>query len=61
MVRFRNDARLDPSQVEDVRGRGSMMGIPGGGLVLGGGGLGVVGVIVYLLIAVVLNSSGGLE
>jgi predicted metalloprotease len=60
MVRFRNDAKLDPSQVEDVRGRGSMIGIPGGGLVLGGGGLGVVGIIVYLLIAVVLNSSGGL-
>ena len=26
-----------------------MMGIPGGGLIVGGGGLGVVGVIVYLL------------
>jgi uncharacterized protein len=60
MVRFRNDAKLDPSQVEDVRGRGPMLGIPGGGLVVGGGGLGVVGIIVYLLIAVVLNSGGGL-
>jgi predicted metalloprotease len=56
MVRFRNSARLDPSQVEDVRGRGPMLGLPGGGLTVGGGGLGLVGVVVYLLIVAL---SGG--
>jgi uncharacterized protein len=52
-MRFRPNARLDPSQVEDVRGRG---GLPG--LAVGGGGLGVVGVIVYLLFALLSNGSG---
>lgn len=50
-MRFRNNARLDTSQVQDRRGmRGG-----GGALALGGGG-GVVGVIVLLL---VLFSGGG--
>ncbi len=52
-MRFRPNARLDPSQVEDVRGRGGMPG-----LAVGGGGLGVVGVIVYLLFALLSNGSG---
>jgi predicted metalloprotease len=60
-MRFRPNARLDPSQVEDVRGRGGMPG-----LAVGGGGLGVVGVIVYLLFALLSNGSsagplGGLD
>jgi uncharacterized protein len=42
---FRRGARLDPSQVEDMRGR-----IGGRGLAVGGGGLGVLLVIVYSLI-----------
>jgi predicted metalloprotease len=52
-MRFRPNARLDPSQVEDVRGRGGMPG-----LAVGGGGLGVVGVIVYILFALLSNGSG---
>jgi uncharacterized protein len=53
-MRFRPKARLDPSQVEDVRGRG---GLPG--IAVGGGGLGVVGVIVYILFSLLSNGSGG--
>src|SRR3954471_13514885 len=56
-MRFRNNVGLDPSQVQDVRGRGRMGGLPGGGLTVGGGGLGLVGIVVYLLLNVL--SSGG--
>jgi len=52
MVRFRNDRRLDSSQIEDVRGRS----LPGRGVALGGG-TGIVGVIVALV--VVLSGGGG--
>jgi predicted metalloprotease len=54
-VRFRSGARLDPGQVTDLRGRrfGGR-----GGLALGGGGLGIVGVVVFLLVS--LLSGGGL-
>jgi uncharacterized protein len=54
-MRFRRRARLDPGQVTDVRGR--RMGR--GGLALGGGGLGVAGVVIYLLVAL-LSGGGGL-
>ena len=47
-MRFRKDARLDTSQVEDFRGRGRMGGLPGGGIAVGGGG---VGLIVLLAVA----------
>jgi uncharacterized protein len=52
-VRFRRNAPLDPGQVTDVRGRG----LGPGGIAVGGGGLGIVGLVVYLLIA--LLSGGG--
>jgi predicted metalloprotease len=59
-VRFRKDARLDQSQVEDYRGR--RMG-GGGGLALGGGGI----VTLIVVLAIVLlggspfgDSTGGL-
>jgi len=55
-MRFRPGARLDPSQVEDRRG--SMLGLPGGGLTVGGGGLGLVALVVYLLVTALSN--GGL-
>ena len=53
-MRFRRGARLDPGQVTDVRGRRL-----GGGLAVGGGGLGVGVLIVYLLITL-LSPNGGL-
>ena len=58
-MRFRNNVGLDPSQVQDVRGRGRMGGLPGGGLTVGGGGLGLVGIVIYVLLNVL--SSGGLS
>jgi predicted metalloprotease len=51
VARFRKGARLDPGQVRDVRGRGV-----GGPVAIGGGGLGIAGIVIYLLIAAL---SGG--
>jgi len=45
-VRFRRGATLDPSQVQDVRGRRV-----GGPVAIGGGGLGLAALVVYLLIS----------
>lgn len=45
---FNPNAPLDPSQVEDVRGRGGIGG--GRGLAVGGGGLGLVIALVYVLL-----------
>jgi predicted metalloprotease len=58
-MRFRKNVRLDPGQIEDRRGQGSMS-LPGGGLALGGGGLGVLGLVIYLLVAA-LSGGGGLS
>ncbi|MDX6477032.1 MAG: uncharacterized protein QOH95_2543 [Gaiellaceae bacterium] len=52
-MRFRPGARLDPSQVQDRRGMG------GGPIALGGGGLGLAGIVIYLLIAVLGGGSNG--
>jgi uncharacterized protein len=55
-VSFNDNARLDPSEVQDSRG--SRMG--GGGLILGGGGIGIVILVVSLLLGAdptaILNS-----
>jgi predicted metalloprotease len=50
---FNPDARLDPSQVEDVRGRSY-----GGGrtMAVGGGGIGLVIAIIYVLLGGNLNA-----
>jgi uncharacterized protein len=56
-MRYRRNVPLDPSQVEDRRGRGPV-GLPGGGIAVGGGGLGLVGLLIYLLLNVV--GGGGL-
>jgi predicted metalloprotease len=52
-MRFRRGAKLDPGQVTDVRGRG------GRGLAVGGGGIGLGVLVVYLLFSL-LTGGGGL-
>jgi predicted metalloprotease len=54
-MRFRRNARLDTGQVTDVRGRRV-----GGGLAVGGGGVGLGVLVVYLLITLLASSNGGL-
>ncbi|CCH27513.1 neutral zinc metallopeptidase [Actinosynnema sp. NPDC047251] len=51
-MQFNEDAELDTSQVSDLRGGG---GGVGGRVALGGGGLGIVGLIIYF----VLSQLGG--
>jgi uncharacterized protein len=53
-VRFRRGARLDPGQVTDLRGRR----VGRGGLALGGGGLGLAGLLVFLLFALLSGGEG---
>jgi len=55
-MRFRRGARLDTGQVTDARGSG--MGA--GGMAVGGGGIGAVALVVYLLYTLFAGTSGGL-
>ena len=52
------NANLDPSQIDDQRGQRSLGGIPGGGLTIGGGGLGILITIVVILVNVLGGGSG---
>lgn len=60
---FDPNARLDPSQVGDRRGRGGMLGGGGGPVIAGGGGIGIIILIVTLLLGgdptAMLDPSGG--
>ena len=51
-MRFNEDADLDTSQVSDQRGMG-------GRLAVGGGGLGIVGLIIYFVISQIGGGGGG--
>jgi predicted metalloprotease len=53
-VQFDEGDSLDTGNVQDRRGFGG-----GTGLAIGGGGIGIVGVIVYLLVQVLAGGSGG--
>ncbi|NMI01292.1 neutral zinc metallopeptidase [Pseudonocardia acidicola] len=58
-MRFDENANLDTSQVEDMRGSGGGGGSPlGGRVALGGGGLGILGLILYFLVSQ-LGGAGG--
>ena len=57
-MEFDENARLDASQVEDVRGGGRLRSVPGGAYSLGGG-LGVIGLIIAALLGVNPLSGGG--
>ena len=59
-MRFRKGARLDTDQVTDLRGRSGPGGFGTPGLAVGGGGLGLVALVVYLLIAVLSGGDTGL-
>jgi len=56
-MRFRKNAGLDTSQIEDRRGSGSSIGMPGGPVAVGGGGVGLLIVVAFILIQAL--SGGG--
>ncbi|TML13619.1 MAG: hypothetical protein E6G39_09775 [Actinobacteria bacterium] len=56
-MEFDEGASLDTSQIDDRRGGGS--GFPGGLAAIGGGGLGVGGLVIFLLLRL-LGGGGGL-
>jgi hypothetical protein len=56
-VRYNRSARLDTSEVQDARGGGGLLG--GRSAAVGGGGLGIVGVVIYLLVSFVGGGGAG--
>jgi predicted metalloprotease len=57
-VRFNENANLDTSSIDDMRGSGGGGGV-GGRVAAGGGGLGIVGLIIYFLLSQLGGGGGG--
>ncbi len=58
-MEFDDDVKLDPSQVDDRRGRrGGLGGIPGRGMAAGGGGIGLIIAVLALLFGGNLGGDG---
>lgn len=65
-MKYNDDARLDTSEVQDARGAGGGLlggllgsGFGGRGAAVGGGGIGVVGLVIYLLVSFLSGGGGG--
>src|SRR6476469_1377624 len=60
-MRYSEDADLDTSAVEDMRGGGGggLGGFGGRGIAVGGGGLGLVGLVIVVLIQVLGGGGSG--
>jgi uncharacterized protein len=57
-MRFDENAQLDTSQIDDLRGSGGGGGGLGGRVAIGGGGLGVVGLILFFLLSQLGGGTG---
>jgi predicted metalloprotease len=57
-MKYSDNAQLDTSGVQDARSGGGMFPGGRGGIAVGGGGLGVLGVIAYLLVNLLGGGSG---
>src|SRR6478609_3540164 len=57
-VRFNENANLDTSSIDDLRGSGGGGGV-GGRVAIGGGGLGIVGLIIYFLLSALGGGGAG--
>ena len=58
-MRFNEDAGLDTSQVEDLRSGGGGGGGLGGRVALGGGGVSILGLALYLVFSLLTGGVGG--
>ena len=58
-MRFNENANLDTSSIDDLRGSGGGGGGLGGRVAVGGGGLGIVGLIIFFLLQMLGGGGGG--
>ncbi len=58
-MRFNEDADLDTSQIDDLRGGGGGGGGLGGRVAAGGGGVSIIGLILYFVLSQLGGTGGG--